>query len=116
MNAGIPVRSKIREVKINEVNMEIKIKSLKFDADKKLIAFVEKKVSRLSKFLAGAETDADVTLTLEKDGKGAKIQIPGIAGGLIIERTSDTFENAVTACVDAMKEKLTREKEKRAEN
>ncbi|MCQ2184446.1 MAG: HPF/RaiA family ribosome-associated protein [Bacteroidales bacterium] len=93
--------------------MEITIKSLKFDADKKLIAFVEKKVARLSKFLAGADTDADVTLTLEKDGKAAKIQIPGVAGGLIIERTSDTFENAITACVDAMKEKLTREKEKK---
>ena len=93
--------------------MEIRIKSLKFDADKKLIAFVEKKVERLSKFFAGVEADADVTLSLEKDGKGAKIQIPGIGGGLIIERTADTFENAITACVDAMKEKLTREKEKK---
>lgn len=93
--------------------MEITIKSLKFDADKKLIAFVEKKVARLSKFFAGAETDAEVVLTLETDGKGARIHIPGIGGGLVIERTSDTFENAVTACVDAMKEKLTREKEKK---
>lgn len=95
--------------------MEIKIKSLKFDADKKLIAFIEKKVARLSKFLAGTQADAEVTLTLNKDGKGAKIQIPGIGGEMIIERTSDTFENAITACVDAMKEKLTREKEKTEE-
>ncbi|MCQ2176409.1 MAG: HPF/RaiA family ribosome-associated protein [Bacteroidales bacterium] len=93
--------------------MEIKIKSLKFDADKKLIAFVEKKVARLSKFLSGADVDAEVTLTLDKDGKGAKIQIPEPGGVLIIERTADTFENAITACVDAMKEKLTREKEKK---
>ena len=93
--------------------MEIKIKSLKFDADKKLIAFVEKKVARLSKFLAGVDADAEVTLTLDKDGKGAKIQIPEIGGGIIIERTADTFENAITACVDVMKEKLTREKEKK---
>ena len=93
--------------------MEIRIQSLKFDADKKLIAFVEKKVERLSKFLAGTQADAEVTLTLNKDGKGAKIQIPG---GIIIERTADTFENAITACVDAMKEKLTREKEKKQTN
>lgn len=91
--------------------MEIRIKTLKFDADKKLIEFVEKKVNRLSKFLAGAEADAEVTLTLDKDGKGAKIKI----ADLIIERTADTFENAITACVDAMKEKLTREKEKKYE-
>lgn len=93
--------------------MEITIKSLKFDADKKLIAFVEKKVERLSKFLAGAQASAEVILTLETNGKGAKIHIPEISGGLVIERTADTFENAVTACVDAMKEKLTREKEKK---
>lgn len=93
--------------------MEITIKSLKFDADKKLIAFVEKKVARLSKFFAGVDADVDVTLTLEKDGKAAKIQIPGISGGIILERTADTFENAITACVDATKEKLTREKEKK---
>lgn len=91
--------------------MEIRIKTLKFDADKKLIEFVEKKVNRLSKFLAGSDADAEVTLTLDKDGKGAKIKI----ADLIIERTADTFENAITACEDAMKEKLTREKEKKYE-
>lgn len=89
--------------------MEIKIQSLKFDAGEKLVGFVEKKVSRLSKFFAGQEPAAEVTLVLEKDGKTAKLQ----ACGFIIERTSDTFENAITACVDAMKEKLTREKEKK---
>ena len=45
--------------------MEITIKSLKFDADKKLIAFVEKKVDRLSKFLAGSEAVAEVVLKLD---------------------------------------------------
>ncbi|MCQ2168448.1 MAG: HPF/RaiA family ribosome-associated protein [Bacteroidales bacterium] len=95
--------------------MEIKIKSLKFDADKKLIEFVEKKVSRLEKFLAGAEADAEVVLTLEKDGKGAKIKIPVPGSEMVIERIADTFENAITECVDAMKEKLTRAKEKKYE-
>ena len=91
--------------------MKIRIKTLKFDATEKLEAFVEKKVERLSKFFAGAEPEAEVTLTLEKEGKSAKLQ----AAGQIIERTADTFENAVTACVDAMKEALTRAKEKQAE-
>ena len=35
---------------------------------------------------------------------------------LIIEREADTFENAITEAVDAMKEKLTRVKEKKFEN
>lgn len=95
--------------------MEIRIKSLKFDASEKLNAFVEKKVGRLEKFFAGAEAAAEVTLTLEKDGKAAKIQIHVPGEELIIERSSDTFENAITAAVDAMKEKLTRAKEKKYE-
>ena len=94
--------------------MEIKIKTLKFDADQKLIEYVEKKVSKLDKFFQGAADTAEVTLSLlsEPDNKQAKIQMHVPGDDLIIERVADTFENAVTGAVDAMKEKLTRTKEK----
>lgn len=94
--------------------MEIKIKTLKFDAGEKLTAFVEKKVSRLEKFFEGTEV-AEVTLEDTKDGKKTKIQIHVPGETLIIERAADTFENSITECVDAMKEKLTRAKEKKQE-
>ena len=94
--------------------MEIKIKSLKFDADAKLIAYVEKKVSKLEKFFDGIET-ADVTLSLlsEPDNKNVKIQahIPG--DDLVIERSAKTFKEAVTEAADLMKEKIVRAKEKK---
>ena len=94
--------------------MEIKIKSLKFDADAKLIAYVEKKVSKLEKFFDGIET-ADVTLSLlsEPDNKNVKIQahIPG--DDLVIERSAKTFEEAVTEAADLMKENIVRAKEKK---
>ena len=94
--------------------MEIKIKSLKFDADAKLIAYVEKKVSKLEKFFDGIET-ADVKLSLlsEPDNKNVKIQahIPG--DDLVIERSAKTFEEAVTEAADLMKEKIVRAKEKK---
>ena len=93
--------------------MEIKIKSLHLDVDEKLAAFVEKKVSRLSKFFEGVANEAEVSLEDIKEGKRAKIQIHIPGEELIIERTSDTFENSITECVDAMKEKLTRAKEKK---
>ena len=56
--------------------MEIRVKSLKFDADQKLLDYVEKKVSKLSRFsdhLDGME----VTLSLlkEPDNKNVRIQI-----------------------------------------
>ena len=99
----------------NGGNMEIRVKSLKFDAGEKLIAFVEKKVSRLSKFFDGVAQEAEVVLEDTKEGKRAKIQIRVPGDSLIIDRAADTFENAITECVDAMKEKLTRAKEKKYE-
>lgn len=96
--------------------MEIKIKSLKFDADQKLIDYVEKKVSKLAKFYDGTET-ADVTLSLlqEPDNKNVKIQFHLPGEELVIERNAKTFEEAITESVDAMKEKIVRAKEKRFE-
>ena len=96
--------------------MEIKIKSLKFDADQKLTAYVEKKVSKLEKFHDGA-TEVEVVMSLlqEPDNKNVKLQIHVPGEEMIIERSAKTFEEAVTDCVDAMKEKLTRAKEKRNE-
>lgn len=93
--------------------MDITIKSLKFDADQKLIDYINKKVSRLEKFHEG-ETDVEVTLSLlkEPDNKNVKISIHTPGETHLIERNSHSFENAVTECVDAMKEKLTRSKEK----
>ena len=43
--------------------MEIRVKSLKFDADQKLLDYVEKKVSKLSRFSDHLD-DVDVTLSL----------------------------------------------------
>lgn len=93
--------------------MEIKIKSLKFDADQKLVAFVEKKVSKLERFYEGLETvDVILSLLQEPENKSVKIMTHVPGQELVIERNARTFEDAVTEAADAMKEKLTRFKEK----
>ena len=96
--------------------MEIKIKSLKFDADQKLLDYVEKKVSKLEKFFDGVES-VEVTLSLlqEPDNKDVKVQVHVPGDDLVIERNARTFEEAVTAAADAMKEKIVRTKERRFE-
>jgi ribosomal subunit interface protein len=97
--------------------MEIKFKAFKFEASEQLTAFVEKKVSRLSRFCEDLAGEIEVALEDHlKQGKLAKIQIHIPGEDLIIEREADTFENAITEAVDAMKEKLTRAKEKKFEN
>ena len=92
--------------------MEIRIKALKFEASEKLLAFVEKKVARIEKFFDSATQVAEVSLEDSKEGKKAKLKVHIPGDDLVIECVSDTFENAITACVDALKAKLTRSKEK----
>lgn len=96
--------------------MEIRVQSLKFDADQKLLDYVEKKVSRIGRFDEGI-TSIEVALSLleKPDNKSVKIQAHVPGGHLVIERTARTFEEAVTDAVDLMKEKLVRNKEKRSE-
>ena len=64
-------------------------------------------------FFDGVAQQAEVTLEDLKEGKKARIHIHVPGEELIIDRVADTFENAITECVDAMKEKLTRSKEKK---
>ncbi|MBR1574697.1 MAG: ribosome-associated translation inhibitor RaiA [Bacteroidales bacterium] len=94
--------------------MEIRVQSLKFDADQKLLDFVEKKVSKIERF-DETITAVDVALALleKPDNKSVKLQayVPGET--LVIERNAKSFEEAVNDAVDAMKEKIVRSKEKR---
>ena len=92
----------------------INVKSLKFDADQKLLDYVEKKVVKIEKFFDNLG-DIDVTLSLspEPDNKNVRLQTRFPGEDLVIERNAKTFEEAVTEAVDAMKEKIVRAKEKR---
>ena len=92
----------------------INVKSLKFDADQKLLDYVEKKVGKLEKFFDNlGDIDVTLSLTPDPDNKNVRIQtrIPG--EDLVIERNAKTFEEAVTEAADAMKEKIVRAKEKK---
>ena len=94
--------------------MEIRIQSLKFDADQKLIDYVEKKVAKIEKF-ADNITSAEVVLSLleKPENKAAKLQVAVPGETLVVERTAKTFEEAVTEAADIMKERLVRNKEKK---
>ena len=92
----------------------INVKSLKFDADQKLLDYVEKKVGKIEKFFDNLG-DIDVTLSLspDPDNKNVRLQTRFPGEDLVIERNAKTFEEAVTEAVDAMKEKIVRAKERR---
>ncbi|MBQ1224801.1 MAG: ribosome-associated translation inhibitor RaiA [Alistipes sp.] len=95
--------------------MEVKIQSVKFDASKQLIEFVEKKMSRLERF-EDSSTGVDVVLKLDKDSeKGNKValvtlRVPG--GDIVSEQRARTFEEAVDLALDALKRQIEKRKER----
>lgn len=89
--------------------MNVQIQSLKFDADRRLIDFVEAKMAKLDRF-AERSTGADVILKLDKDHeKGNKVatvtlHMPGEE--LVAEHRSKAFEESVDEAIDALKRQL----------
>ena len=92
----------------------INVKSLKFNADEKLLDYIDTKVGKVEKFFDNMG-DIEVTLSLlpDAENKSVKLQthIPG--EDLIVERQARTFEEAVTDAADALKERIVRAKEKK---
>lgn len=96
--------------------MEIRIQSVKFDADQKLLSYIEKKVGRLPKYFDGI-VRAEVFLSLlpDVDNKHVKIRVDIPGNDLLVDRHAGKFEVAVRECVDVLKEQLKKVKEKRFE-
>ncbi len=95
--------------------MDIKIHSVHFDADKKLVDFIENKVNKLDQFydnIIGAEVFLKVEKTQTPDNKIAeiKLQIPG--SDLFAKKQSDTFEESTDAAVSALEKQLKKRKDK----
>ncbi len=95
--------------------MKLQIQSVKFDADKKLVEFVEHKMAKLDRF-ADRATGAEVILKLDKDDdQGNKVatvtlKIPG--NDLVAERRARSFEEAVDLTVDALKRQIEKTKDR----
>ncbi len=95
--------------------MNVKIQSIKFTADQKLVAFIEDKVARLDKFYDGIVA-ADVSLSLEHvsddKNKVAKIRLEVPGSDLFAEHQCKSFEEAVDLNVEVLKKQLEKHKDK----
>jgi putative sigma-54 modulation protein len=95
--------------------MNVKIQSIKFDADKKLIDFIEKKVSKLDKFfdgIIGTEVFLRVENTQNLENKKAEIRLAIPGNDLFAERVCKTFEEAIDSSIEALKIQMQKAKEK----
>jgi len=95
--------------------MKINLTAVHFDADQKLVDYIERKTAKLEQFFDRI-TDAQVSLKLENSGQvrdkivELKLMVPGDI--LVAKETSKTFEAATDAVVDNMKRQLNKHKER----
>jgi putative sigma-54 modulation protein len=95
--------------------MQVNINSVHFKADKKLVAFINEKVEKLSSFYEGV-IGSDVTLKLENseepENKVAEIRLFIRGNDLYAKKQCKTFEEATDTAIDALKRQISKHKNK----
>ena len=95
--------------------MKIRVQSIHFNADQKLLDFINDKVDKLVHFYDHI-IDGEVVLKLDKSSDlqnkivQIRLQIPG--NDLITKHQCRTFEEATDLCVDVLSKQIKRHKEK----
>lgn len=95
--------------------MNVQIQSVKFDADRRLIEFVEGKLSKLDRYsdrIVSAEVIMKVDKDHEKGNKVATVTLGMPGEELVSEHRAHTFEEAVDHTVDALKRQIQKYKDK----
>lgn len=95
--------------------MKVNVQAVNFNVDKKLIAFIEEKLSKLERYFDKIVT-VDVFLktenTSDKENKTAEIKVHVPGDELIIKKTCKTFEEAVDLSEQSLERMITKYKEK----
>ena len=95
--------------------MKVKINSVHFKADKKLLGFIEQKVEKLSVFydgIIGSEVALKVTNQADRENKQAEIRLSVRGSDLYAKKQCNTFEEATDQAIDALKKQLIKRKDK----
>lgn len=96
--------------------MNIKINDVHFNADQKLVDFINKKVSKLETFFDGIISVEVILKVIKPETSNnkeveLKISIP-TKDYLFAKKQADSFEEAIDLSVDAVKRQLSKYKER----
>jgi putative sigma-54 modulation protein len=96
--------------------MQIQVQSIHFDADVKLISFIEEKMSKLTTF-HDRIISGQVFLRLDKsdvnENKIAEIKLSVPGKELFASKQCKTFEEATDTAVEALRRQIDKHKEKK---
>ena len=93
--------------------MQIQVQSIHFDADSKLIAFIEEKIGKLGHFhdqIIGSEVYLRLDKSDVKENKITEIKLSVPGKDLFAKRQCKTFEEATDTAVEALRRQIRRHK------
>ncbi len=96
--------------------MTIKIQSVHFDADQKLLDFIEEKVNKLNQFddtIIGAEVILRLDKSQNTENKLTEIRLIISGYDLFAKKQCKTFEEATDQTIEALRRQLSRQKGKK---
>lgn len=95
--------------------MKIQIQSIHFDADQKLLDYIQKRCDKLDQFFDKIQS-GNVYLRLERKGehslKSVEIMLLVPGDSLLVNQESYSFEEATDIATESLKRQLKRYKEK----
>lgn len=97
--------------------MNVNIQSLHFDASTQLIEYINKKLTKLDKFVdktVAVEVVLRLVKSEEKTNKEASVKILLPEGELFASKQTDTFEESIALVVEALAKQIDRYKFKKA--
>jgi len=95
--------------------MNIRINAVRFDADSKLLKFIEKKINKLARYfdeIINAEVFLKLENTSDLENKVVEIKLDIPGGDLFARKQSKSFEESTDIAVDALKQQLLKYKQK----
>jgi putative sigma-54 modulation protein len=99
--------------------MKTNIQSVHFDADRKLLDFIETKLNKLASHYDSV-IESEVTLRLDKadnnENKIVEIRMAVRGNDLFAKKQCKTFEEATDLCAEALKTQLEKHKDKIRQN
>ena len=96
--------------------MNMKIHSVRFDADQKLIEFIESKLDKLTQFddqIIGAEVFLRVDKNQNTENKVTEIRLNVSKNEFFAKRQCKSFEEATDQSIEALRRQLIKKKGKK---
>ncbi|MDT0648903.1 ribosome hibernation-promoting factor, HPF/YfiA family [Autumnicola edwardsiae] len=95
--------------------MKVNVQSVNFNADKKLVDFIQRKLDKLENYydkIVFADVYLKVQNTSGKENKITEILLSIPGGDIMVKKTCKRFEECVDDCVSSLQRQLIKKKEK----